>query len=131
MGHHHEVWGDDPEEREADATIAEFARDEAVQRRWHEHPTVVPFKVVAAFIVRNGRRIAITVIGFLVVLIGLILIPLPGPGWLIVFAGLAILAREYVWAERLLNHAKRRVGQAKDAVLRKKSKPEESGPTSP
>jgi uncharacterized protein (TIGR02611 family) len=120
MGHRHEVWGDDPEEREADATIAEFARDEAVQRRWHEHPTVVPFKVVAAFMVRNGRRIVITVVGFLVVLIGLILIPLPGPGWLIVFAGLAILATEYVWAQRLLTYAKTKVGQAKDAVLRKK-----------
>jgi uncharacterized protein (TIGR02611 family) len=131
MSHRREVWGDDPEEREADATLAEFAHDEAVQRRWHEHPTVVPFKVVAAFIGRNGRRIAITVVGFLVVLIGLVLIPLPGPGWLIVFAGLAILAREYVWAERLLNHAKRRVGQAKDAVLHRKPKPEEPGPTSP
>jgi uncharacterized protein (TIGR02611 family) len=130
MSHRHDVWGDDPEEREADATIAEFARDEAVQRRWHDHPTVVPFKVVARFIVRNGRRIGITIAGFLVVLVGIVLIPLPGPGWLIVFAGLAILAREYVWAERLLNHAKRRVGQAKDAVLRKK-KPEETGPSQP
>jgi uncharacterized protein (TIGR02611 family) len=129
MSHRHDVWGDDPEEREADATIAEFAHDEAVQRRWHDHPTVVPFKVVARFVGRNGRRIGITIAGFLVVLVGIVLIPLPGPGWLIVFAGLAILAREYVWAERLLNHAKRRVGQAKDAVLRKK--PEETGPSQP
>jgi uncharacterized protein (TIGR02611 family) len=48
------------------------------------------------------------------------LVPLPGPGWLIVFAGLAILATEYVWAQRLLNYAKTKVGQAKDVVLRKK-----------
>jgi uncharacterized protein (TIGR02611 family) len=130
MSHRHDVWGDDPEEREADATIAEFAHDEAVQRRWHDHPTIVPFKVVARFIGRNGRRIGITIAGFLVVLVGIVLIPLPGPGWLIVFAGLAILAREYVWAERLLNQAKRRVGQAKDAVLRNK-KPEEPGPSQP
>jgi hypothetical protein len=37
-----------------------------------------------------------------------------------VFAGLAILATEYVWAQRLLNYAKTKVGQAKDVVLRKK-----------
>lgn len=129
MSHRRDVWGDDPEEREADATLAEFAQDEEVQRRWHDHPTVVPFKVVLRFIGRNGRRIAVTVVGFLVLLIGVILIPLPGPGWLIVFAGLAILAREYVWAERLLNTSKQKVGQAKDAVLRKK--PEESGPPPP
>ncbi|HEV8564834.1 MAG TPA: TIGR02611 family protein [Actinomycetota bacterium] len=129
MSHRRDVWGDDPEEREADATLAEFAQNEEVQRRWHDHPTVVPFKVVLRFIGRNGRRIAVTVVGFLVLVIGLILIPLPGPGWLIVFAGLAILAREYVWAERLLNTAKQKVGQAKDAVLRKK--PEESGPPPP
>jgi uncharacterized protein (TIGR02611 family) len=129
MSHRRDVWGDDPEEREADATLAEFAQDEKVQRRWHDHPTVVPLKVVLRFIGRNGRRIAVTVVGSLVLVIGLILIPLPGPGWLIVFAGLAILAREYVWAERLLNTAKQKVGQARDAVLRKK--PEESGPPPP
>ena len=129
MSHHRDVWGDDPEERDAEAIVVEFGQDDEVQRRWHDHPTVVPFKVVLRFIARNGKRIAITVVGFLVILIGLILIPLPGPGWLIVFAGLAILAREYVWAERLLNHAKQKVGQAKNAVFRKK--PEGSGPPSP
>jgi hypothetical protein len=129
MSHRREVWGDDPEERDAEATIEEFAQDREVERRWHDHPTVVPFKIVLRFLGRNGRRIAITVAGFLVILIGLVLIPLPGPGWLIVFAGLAILAREYVWAERLLREAKRRFDVAKNAVLRKK--PEESGPPSP
>jgi uncharacterized protein (TIGR02611 family) len=43
------------------------------------------------------------------VVIGFILIPLPGPGWLIVFAGLAILATEFVWAERLLDFARKKV----------------------
>jgi uncharacterized protein (TIGR02611 family) len=35
------------------------------------------------------------------------MIPYPGPGWLVVFAGLAILAREFTWAERVLRFAKR------------------------
>jgi uncharacterized protein (TIGR02611 family) len=116
----HDVWGDDPEERDADLAIAEASADEDVERRWHEHPAVVPFKVVVRFIGRNAKRTAVTVVGFAVVLIGVVLIPLPGPGWLIVFGGLAILATEYVWAQRLLSYSKRRVGQARDIVLRRK-----------
>lgn len=119
--HRHEVWGDDPEERDADAVIADVASDQRIQRKWHEHPTVVPFRVVALFIGRNAKRVAVTIAGAVVVIVGLILVPLPGPGWLIVFGGLAILATEYVWAQRLLNYSKRKVGRAKDAVLRKKT----------
>ena len=44
----------------------------------------------------------VAVVGTLVVVLGLITIPLPGPGWLTVIAGLVILATEFVWAERLL-----------------------------
>lgn len=54
-------------------------------------------------------RIVVGLVGAAVVALGIVLIPLPGPGWLIVFAGLAILATEFVWAERLLGFARRRV----------------------
>ncbi len=120
------MWGDDPEEREAEATIAEFAGDEAVQRAWHDHPTIVPFKVVVRFIRRSGKRVAVTIAGFAVLLAGIAMLVLPGPGWVAIFAGLAILATEYVWAQRLLKFAKAKAGNAKDRVLRKKSR--EPGP---
>ena len=55
-------------------------------------------------------RIAITVLGVSIVLIGIVLLPLPGPGWLIIFAGLGVLATEYVWAHRLLRRARTMVG---------------------
>ncbi len=42
-------------------------------------------------------------------LLGLFLIPFPGPGWLVVFVGLGILASEFAWAERLLDFAKAKV----------------------
>lgn len=48
-------------------------------------------------------RIVVGVVGSLVMLLGLVLVPLPGPGWLIVFVGLGILATEFAWAERLLD----------------------------
>jgi hypothetical protein len=40
---------------------------------------------------------------------------------LVIIAGLAILATEYVWAQRLLRIAKEKATQAKNAVFRKKS----------
>jgi uncharacterized protein (TIGR02611 family) len=48
-------------------------------------------------------RIGIGVLGVAVILLGLLLVPLPGPGWFIVFLGLGILATEFAWAERLLD----------------------------
>jgi uncharacterized protein (TIGR02611 family) len=40
--------------------------------------------------------------GLVIVILGLILVPLPGPGWLIVLTGIAIWAIEFMWARRLL-----------------------------
>jgi uncharacterized protein (TIGR02611 family) len=111
-----EVWGDEPEERDASATVAEFAPEEVVVR-WHDHWAFVPFKVVWRFIRRSGKRIAVTVVGFAVLLAGVAMLVLPGPGWAAIFLGLAILATEYVWAQRLLKAAKEKAGQARDAVL--------------
>ena len=54
-------------------------------------------------------RIVVGLLGGAIVVLGFILIPLPGPGWLIVFAGLALLATEFVWAERLLRFGRRRL----------------------
>jgi uncharacterized protein (TIGR02611 family) len=46
------------------------------------------------------------VVGALVLVAGIVAIPYPGPGWLIVFAGLAILATEFIWARRVLDYAR-------------------------
>jgi uncharacterized protein (TIGR02611 family) len=81
----------------------------------------VPFKAIGRFIRRSGKRIAVTIAGVVVVLVGVALLVLPGPGWVLIFAGLAILSTEYVWARRLLEKAKEKAGQAKDAVFRKKN----------
>lgn len=54
-------------------------------------------------------RIAVGVVGTAIALGGLALIPLPGPGWLIVFAGLALLATEFAWAGRVLDFAREKV----------------------
>ena len=69
---------------------------------------------------RRGRivRAAVALAGFVVVLAGLAMIPLPGPGLLIVAAGLAILALEFAWAERWLERTIEQVDAAGDKVKR-------------
>lgn len=51
-------------------------------------------------------RVAVTFVGLAVIAGGIVLLPLPGPGWLIIFAGLGILATEYEWAARLLTRGR-------------------------
>lgn len=55
---------------------------------------------------RHVQRFAIGLAGGVVLIVGIIAIPYPGPGWLIVFAGLAILAREFTWAKRALGYGR-------------------------
>jgi len=54
-------------------------------------------------------RTIITVVGFLVIALGVLLLAFPGPGWLVIFLGLAILATEYDWSKRLLAYARAKV----------------------
>ena len=51
-------------------------------------------------------RIVVGVVGLIIVVGGLLMVPFPGPGWLVVFLGLAIWASEFEWAQRLLHRAK-------------------------
>ena len=58
-------------------------------------------------------RIAKIVGGFLLLAAGIAMIALPGPGWLTIAAGLAILAGEFIWARRLLDRLKDHAGRLK------------------
>ena len=51
-------------------------------------------------------RIAVGVIGLIIVVGGLVMVPFPGPGWLVVFLGLGVWASEFEWAQRLLQRAR-------------------------
>jgi uncharacterized protein (TIGR02611 family) len=58
---------------------------------------------------RVALKIGIGILGGVVVAVGLLLLVFPGPGWPIIFAGLAIWAIEFAWAKHLLTYAKRHV----------------------
>jgi hypothetical protein len=118
-----EVWGDEPQEVDASRVVEELETSgSALSRRWYDHPTVFPLKVVGRFIRRSGKRVAVTIAGFALLLAGLagLLLPIV-PGWLLIIPGLALLGTEYVWAQRLLRIAKEKAVQAKDMVFKKKT----------
>src|SRR5690349_5487668 len=58
---------------------------------------------------RLALKIGIGTVGTLVVALGIVLIPFPGPGWAIVILGLAIWALEFAWARNLLEFTRRHV----------------------
>lgn len=61
-------------------------------------------------------------LGTVVLALGILAIPYPGPGWAIVFVGLAILASEFTWAKRVLHYARGKYDAWTD-WLRRKSVP--------
>lgn len=61
---------------------------------------------LAARGMRHARRLIVTVVGLTVLAIGVAMIVLPGPAFIVIPVGLAILGTEFVWARRLLQHLK-------------------------
>jgi uncharacterized protein (TIGR02611 family) len=72
-------------------------------------------------------RVVVALFGFLVVLAGLAMLVLPGPGLLVIAIGLGILALEFVWAERLLERTVDKMDDAADAVKRSSRKQQALG----
>jgi uncharacterized protein (TIGR02611 family) len=59
------------------------------------------------------KRFFIALMGGTVVLVGIALLVLPGPGIVIILAGLAILASEFLWARRAMQHCKSALTEAR------------------
>ncbi|MCF3147000.1 TIGR02611 family protein [Streptomyces platensis] len=62
-------------------------------------------------------QVGVFVVGLAVVVAGVIMLPLPGPGWLVIFGGMAIWATEFVWAQLVLRWTKRKVTEAAQRAL--------------
>ena len=84
-----------------------------------KHGSVIGRKVEALHervdAVRGGRlalRIAVAVVGSAVVLAGIAMLVLPGPGWLAIFLGLAILGTEFSFARRINDWLRDKVRRA-------------------
>jgi uncharacterized protein (TIGR02611 family) len=66
--------------------------------------------------VQRIKRVVKAVIGFTLLAIGVVLLVTPGPGWVVILAGLAILGAEFLWARRLLDRLKSGAGRVVDAL---------------
>jgi uncharacterized protein (TIGR02611 family) len=66
--------------------------------------------------VEQVRRAFRIVAGFTLLLVGVVMIVTPGPGWLVIFLGLSLLAAEFIWARRLMERMKREGERVRDAV---------------
>ena len=82
----------------------------SIRRRWARWRDRLRERRRADFV----YRIVVGVVGLVVLVVGILAIPYPGPGWAIVFIGLGILATEFDWARRLLAYAKERYDKAMD-----------------
>lgn len=71
-----------------------------------------PFGTLVRFIWRSSKRAAVFVVGVALLVVGFIMFVTPGPGIVLVVAGLAVLATEFAWAEHLLDKAKEQAAKA-------------------
>jgi uncharacterized protein (TIGR02611 family) len=72
------------------------------------------------------RRVIVSVIGATVLLIGVALLVLPGPAFIVIPIGLAILATEYAWARRWLKKVRRMASSVVSNRGRERPVPEDS-----
>jgi tellurite resistance protein TerC len=78
------------------------------------HPIVITYKW--------ARRIAIAIVGFTVLIVGVAMIVLPGPAFIVIPVGLGILGLEFAWARRWLQKVKERTATVVNSI-RSRTKP--------
>jgi tellurite resistance protein TerC len=71
--------------------------------------------------VEQVRRVFLVVAGFTLLLAGVVMLVTPGPGMLVIFLGLGLLAAEFVWARRLMDRIKHQGGRMMDAVWKSRN----------
>ncbi|MFE9042138.1 TIGR02611 family protein [Streptomyces sp. NPDC007818] len=62
-------------------------------------------------------QVGVFIVGLAVIVAGILMLVFPGPGWLVIFAGMAIWATEFVWAQIVLRWTKRKVTEAAQRAL--------------
>ena len=66
--------------------------------------------------IKSIKKIIVAVIGFTILIIGVFMILLPGPAFIVIPLGLAILATEFVWAKKWLDKVKQKISEQKQKL---------------
>jgi tellurite resistance protein TerC len=69
--------------------------------------------------IKQAKRLIIAIIGFTVLLIGLAMVVLPGPAFIVIPIALGILATEFIWAKKLLDRVKSSASNVKEWIRKK------------
>jgi uncharacterized protein (TIGR02611 family) len=77
---------------------------------------------------KSTRKLLVSLAGFPVILLGIILIPLPGPGILVVLLGLIILSVEFEWAKRYTDKLKEMQRKALEKARAQKENAKKNSP---
>ena len=80
-------------------------------------------KSILRWIGRSARRIAVTVVGGVLLLAGAVMVVTPGPGLIVIILGLVVLATEYAWARRALDKARERAKRTAERIRRRDRRP--------
>ncbi|MET8542372.1 TIGR02611 family protein [Kitasatospora sp. NPDC004799] len=62
-------------------------------------------------------QVAVFLVGLAVVALGVVMLPMPGPGWLVIFLGMGIWSTEFVWARLVLRWTRRKVAEAAQRAM--------------
>ncbi len=77
---------------------------------------------------KKARRVVVAIIGGSVVVVGILMIVLPGPAILVIPAGFAILGIEFAWARRWLRKLKAKTQETMDYFNRDRESSDKSSP---
>nr|WSW70311.1 TIGR02611 family protein [Streptomyces sp. NBC_00995] len=90
---------------------------EGVAKEDRELGSRAPGFIKASRTLHLSWQVGVFVVGLAVVAAGIVMLPLPGPGWLVIFGGMAIWATEFVWAQLVLRWTRRKVTEAAQRAL--------------
>ncbi|MFH7597994.1 TIGR02611 family protein [Streptomyces racemochromogenes] len=82
-----------------------------------QHVSKAPAFIKANRSLHLSWQVGVFVVGLAVIGAGIAMLVLPGPGWVAIFAGLAIWATEFAWAHLVLRWTKRKVSEAAQKAL--------------
>ncbi|MCP3757713.1 TIGR02611 family protein [Streptomyces sp. TBY4] len=106
-------------DREANESAAESAAESTGGSAAAETPHVskAPAFIKARRSLHLSWQVGVFIVGLAVIGAGVAMLVLPGPGWVAIFAGLAIWATEFAWAHLALRWTKRKVSEAAQKAL--------------